>query len=85
MATSTTKKKARKLVTKKMKGTKSSNVSKLNGGLEVSCKTKGGDVCKSYIVATRSNNRSTCPNGVLVTNIAMVQDLHCFWVRYLKA
>ncbi len=72
MATSTTKKKARKLVTEKMKGTKFSNVSKLNGGLEVSCKTKGGDVCKSSIVATRSTNRSTCPNGVLVIDIPMV-------------
>ncbi len=85
MVTSTTKKKARKLLTEKMKGTKSSHVSKLNGGLEVSCKTKGGDVCKSFIVATRSANRSTCPNGVLAIDIDMVQDLHCFWVSYLKA
>jgi hypothetical protein len=49
---STTKKKAHKLVVEKMKGMKSLDMSKLSGGLEVSCKTKGGDVCKSSIVAT---------------------------------
>jgi hypothetical protein len=52
VATSTTKKEARKLVAEKMKGMKSLDVSNLSGRLEVSCKTEGGDVCKSFIVAT---------------------------------
>jgi hypothetical protein len=51
-ATLIAKEKARKLVAEKMKGMKSSDMSKLSGGLEVSCKTEGGDVCKNSIVAT---------------------------------
>jgi hypothetical protein len=72
MTASTTKEKARRLVAKKMKSTKSLNMSKLRGGLEVSCKTEGGDVCKSFIVATRIISRSTCFYGVLTIDIAMV-------------
>jgi hypothetical protein len=41
---SVAKKKAHRLMAKKMKGIKSLDMSKLNGGLEVSYKTKGGDV-----------------------------------------
>jgi hypothetical protein len=59
-------------------------MSKLSGGLEVSCKIEGGDVCKSSIVATRTISRSTCPYGVLIMNIAMVQDLHCFLGEVFK-
>jgi hypothetical protein len=47
-------------------------MSNLSGGFEVPCKIEGGDVCKNSIVATWTTNRSTCPYGLLTTNIAMV-------------
>ncbi len=47
-----TKEKAHRLVAEKMKGMKSLDMSKLSGGLKVSCKIEGGDVCKNFIVAT---------------------------------
>jgi hypothetical protein len=84
-ASSTTKKKARRLLTEKMKSTKSIDMSKLSGGLEVSCKTEGGDVCKSFIVVTRSTNRLTCPYGVSAIHITMVQDLHCIFGELFKS
>jgi hypothetical protein len=73
------------LVVKKMKGTKSLDVSKLSGGLEVSWKIEGGDVCKSFIVAIRFVSRSTCPDGVLAKYIAMVQDLYFFLGEMFKS
>jgi hypothetical protein len=66
-----------------MKGMKSLDMSKLSGGLEVSCKTEG-ILCKNFIVATRITSRSTCPYGVSTTYFTMVQNLHCFLGELFK-
>jgi hypothetical protein len=84
MAALIAKEKACRVAAKKMRSNKSSYVSKLSGG-EISCKTEGDVVCKSFVVLEDIRSKATiCPYGIPLGEVAKVQDLVCFLNELFK-